>query len=169
MNRSPKHIIAFNSPLETGLRSLCILSSAHPNIFDLQQLVAFDHLAVHTGDIKGAPESLHPNDSKRNGELLVRRQIVERGLLLMESKKLVCKLPTDQGFQYQANEFSTVFLASLTSSYMKELLNRAEWIVSNFQAQGSAFTTVYENAFERWTNEFQFAKLAYSSERQAIR
>jgi len=167
MDQSSSNIIAFNSPLETGLRSLCILSSAHPNSFDLQQLIAFDHLAVHTGDIEGAPVSLHPKDSKRNGELLVRRQIVERGLLLMESKKLLQKIATPDGFHYKAGEFASVFLESLTTPYMRALLIRADWIVNSFLSESSeAFSTVYENAFERWATEFQFTKLTYGANQQ---
>lgn len=157
------NIIAFNSPLETGLRSLCILSCAYPSSFDLQKLIACDHLAVHSGDIDGAPKSLHPQDSKRNGELLVRRQIVERGLLLMESKNLLQKISTSSGFEYKANEFASVFLGSLNSPYIKSLLIRSEWLVNSFFIdENQNFTTVYKTAFERWANEFQFTKLAHT-------
>lgn len=166
-----ENIILFNSPLETGLRSLCILSSAYPESFDLQQLIAFDHIAVHTGDIEGAPSSLHPIDPKRNGELLVRRPLIERGLLLMESKKLLTKIPTPEGFQYKAVEFSSVFLASLTTTYIQELLKRSKWVIDNFQSgQNQAFTAkkIYENSFDRWANEFQFTKISHSSDQGVI-
>ena len=41
----------FNNPIETGLRSLIILNAAYPKPLDLQQLIYYDYLTVHTGDI----------------------------------------------------------------------------------------------------------------------
>lgn len=158
-------ISPFNSPLETGLRSLCILVSAEPRSFDLQQLIALDYLVVHTGDVKGAPSSLHPESPSRNGELLVRRKIVERGLSLMESKNLISKFATTNGFQYKSEEFAPVFIESLTSSYIKKLLIRAQWITKEFQANGeNIFPDVFKHAFDRWTTEFQFQKLSLTKQ-----
>ena len=34
----------FNSPMETGVRSLAILHAAYPAAFDLQRLVEMDYL-----------------------------------------------------------------------------------------------------------------------------
>ncbi|MCV5275801.1 threonine transporter, partial [Escherichia coli] len=51
--------ITFNSPLEAGIRAVSILGAAYPQTYDLQRLVAFDYLLVHTGDI-GGPDNLHP-------------------------------------------------------------------------------------------------------------
>ena len=51
--------VTFNSPLETGVRAVAILVAAFPQSFDLQRLLAFEHLLVHTGDV-GGPPSLHP-------------------------------------------------------------------------------------------------------------
>ena len=65
----------FNSALETGVRSICILVADLSNKFDIQQLLALDHIVVHTGDIENAPPSLHPNILQRSGELLVRRPL----------------------------------------------------------------------------------------------
>lgn len=78
------HITPFNSPLETGIRSLAILAAGHPVTFDLQRLVEMDYLVVHSGDANG-PESLHAALPLRAGELLVRRELIEKGLLLMMS------------------------------------------------------------------------------------
>ncbi len=97
MSELRQRSMAFNSPLETGIRSVGILVAAFPACFDLQRLVAFDHLVVHTGDL-GGPDSLHPEVPMRSAELLVRRGIVERGLLLMVSRGLVERHVTDKGF-----------------------------------------------------------------------
>jgi ABC-three component (ABC-3C) system Middle Component 2 len=161
MSEQSKKIVPFNSPLETGLRSVCVLAAGYSMRFDLQQLLAFDHLVVHSGDMENAPPSLHPKVSHRNGELLVRRPLVERGLLLMESKNLVEKVLADSGFYYTATEFAPIFIESLTNEYMVNLYSRADWAVKTYQTYGSqVFREVFDTAFDRWTTEFQFTHLS---------
>ena len=84
---SPKR--PFNTPIESGLRSLIILAEGAPWFYDLQRLVYYDYLLVHSGDVLNGPQSLHPSLPHRSGEILVRRMIVESGLNLMFSKKLI--------------------------------------------------------------------------------
>jgi hypothetical protein len=69
MSRTLHADYIFNSALETGIRSACVLVADQSMKYDLQQLLAFDHLVVHTGDVNNAPPSLHPNVHQRNGEL----------------------------------------------------------------------------------------------------
>src|SRR4051812_37088095 len=92
--------LPFNSALETGIRSVGVLVAAYPRAFDLQHLVAFDHLVVHTGDV-GGPSSLHPELPMRSAELLVRRELVERGLLLMMTRDLVEREAEASGIYYR--------------------------------------------------------------------
>ncbi|MCM8856837.1 MAG: threonine transporter [Candidatus Thiodiazotropha sp.] len=125
------HPAPFNSPLETGIRSLAILVAAYPVAFDLERLVEMDYLVVHSGDANG-PESLHAALPMRAGELLVRRTLIERGLLLMSSRSLIQQLPADDGFNYVAGDAAAPFLASLTSIYSQRLKERAQWVVERF-------------------------------------
>jgi len=148
---------AFNSSLETGIRSVGVLAAAHPMAYDLQRMVAFDHLVVHTGDVSG-PESLHPKLPMRSAELLVRRGLVERGLMLMKSRGLVERLVNDKGIYYQASEFSEIFLLSLKSPYLAELRKRSDWVVRKFGAmQDDAFRSTINGVFDRWVEEFQIS------------
>jgi len=161
MISSAKTDYVFNSALETGIRSVCILAANPSMQYDLQQLLAFDHLVVHTGDVTNAPPSLHPNVLQRNGELLIRRPLVERGLLLMESKKLVEKLISTDGFYYTATDLATVLIESLTNDYVSELYKRSQWAVERFKDFGdNFFAEVFNTAFDRWTNEFQIAEIS---------
>ena len=151
----------FNSALETGIRSVCVLAADGTMKYDLQQLLAFDHLVVHTGDINNAPSSLHPNVLQRNGELLVRRSLVERGLLLMESKKLVEKIVSKDGFYYSATDLAVIFIDSLTNSYISELYKRSQWAVAKYRDFGDRFfAEIFNTAFDRWTHEFQIAEIS---------
>lgn len=156
-----KNQTLFNGPLETGIRSLCILVEDINEQYDLQQLIAFDHLVVHTGDINNAPPSLHPSFKNRNGELLIRRPLVERGLLLMESRKLIYRTYSQNGFYYNATNLAESFLNSLTNKYVFDLRNRAKWVVCNYKSFGDDFFSgVFNNAFDRWAKEFEFIEIS---------
>jgi len=151
----------FNTSLESGLRTLCILGVDEDYYFDLQHLLAFDHIVVHSGDVPEAPPSLHVAVPQRNGELLIRRTIVEEGLLLMESKGLLKRQHKDDGVFYGASDFTSIFLSSLTSEYIKKLRTRAQWAVNIYSVhKDNFFEEVFNIAFDRWTTEFQFSQLS---------
>jgi hypothetical protein len=145
----------FNSALETGVRALWVLSEASPSAFDLQRLVYFDYLVVHSADAAGPP-SLHPRTPLRNGELLVRRGLIERGLLLMISRGLVQRSFDRRGISFTATEDAGPFLECLTSDYAKALRDRAEWAVRRFGGLSEGdFRRFVDTNFERWSREFQ--------------
>lgn len=154
----------FNSPLETGVRSLTILVAAFPDAFDLQRLVEMDYLVVHSGDADG-PESLHAPMPLRAGELLVRRGLIEKGLFLMMSRGLVKRMPSDDGFRYVAEETGAPFISSLAAGYSRRLRQRAEWAVRRFQdvSTGEIRHITYR-LFERWSSEFQLAQSSGGSQ-----
>ncbi|MBO6725514.1 MAG: threonine transporter [Rhizobiaceae bacterium] len=153
---SPEQV--FNSAFETGLRSLCALSVGHPQAYDIQQLLAFDHIIVHSGDMPGGPPSLHPEVQQRNGELLVRRPLIQTGLALMETKGLVVTRISQGQIIYASTELASVFLDSLENPYLRKLLKRADWAVAALGDLGpKTFFDVFNAAFGRWSTEFQIA------------
>jgi hypothetical protein len=150
-----KPSLLFNSQLETGIRSLVILEAAYPDSYDLNKLTWLDHLVVHTGDISG-PASLHPKLPQRSGEMLVRRRLIEEGLILMRRFHLINAITDSQGISYQATDEAYVITQHMRTEYSKALIDRAKWVVEKF----SFFT---ENEFRnfiiqkigRWNIEFQ--------------
>jgi len=147
----------FNSALETGVRALTVLVEAHPAALDLQQLVYFDYLVVHSADA-GGPVSLHPSTHLRNGELLVRRSLIERGLLLMVSRGLIERRMESRGITYLATDDAAPFLECLTSRYAQSMRRRAEWAVMRFgRDDEDGLKAFFDMNFERWTREFQSA------------
>ena len=145
----------FNSPLETGLRALAMLVSAYPRSFDLQRLVDFDYIIVHSGDL-GGPASMHAPLPSRASELVVRREIVDAGLTLMMSRGLVARLATTDGIQYIATDSASSFLSSLSASYTLQLKDRAEWIASNFAHLGhEQMRAAMRRVSREWSNQFQ--------------
>jgi hypothetical protein len=157
MKSSPA-ISSFNTPLESGIRTLGVLVAAYPEAYDLQKLVVFDFMVVHSGDMNG-PESLHPNLPLRSKELLIRRQLIENGLLLMMSRNLIERLSDGNGFTYKAAELSETFLDSLTSQYLIKLRSRAVWAVGEYGSMEDESLRLTTRGFvETWIEEFQIVQ-----------
>lgn len=144
---SHKHVSPFNSALETGVRSLAVLVAAYPALFDLQRLVEMDYIVVHSEDVEDGPESLHAPLPMRAGELLVRRELVEKGLQLMMSRGLVQKVPMETGFHYVAGDNAAPFLSMLSTRYSKDLIQRARWAADRFGG-------ISTDDIHQWSSQF---------------
>ena len=153
----------FNSPLESAIRTLAVLAAISPLCADLQRLLMFDYLLVHSGDADGPP-SLHPNTPLRNGELLVRRSILQEGLMLLLSRDLIERRITSLGIEYAALESATPFLDTLSSSYVHELRERGFWLEEKFMVlSAEELSQYFKNRFDQWTTEFQNHEVAGES------
>ena len=123
----------FNSPVEIGLRSLALLVEAYPSSYSLQRLVVYDYLVVHSDDVPDGPAGIHPQTPFRGGELLVRRDIIQQGLLLYLGRGIIKKVYQESGLSFAATDSSGAFIDALKSSYVEKLRERAAWVVSHFK------------------------------------
>jgi hypothetical protein len=156
MRSSGHQIRPFNTPIESGLRLLFALGQADGRSFDLQRLVSYDYLLVHSGDVEGGPASLHPAVPFRGSELLVKRELVRAGLDAMFAKELLDKRFEPTGICYRATELTRAFLKLLVSSYATALRTRAEWVVTRFADYSDAELERYMTAnLGRWGAEFE--------------
>ena len=155
MSLPDQHARPFNTPIESGLRLLFALHEAKDEAFDLQRLVSYDYLLVHSGDVEGGPASLHPAVPFRGGELLVKRELVLAGLDAMFAKELLEKKFEPTGICYRATALTGAFLKLLVSSYASSLRVRATWVVSRFATYTDEMLESYmtENV-GRWGAEF---------------
>jgi hypothetical protein len=145
----------FNSALETGVRSIVLLNTAYPRAFDLKELTWLDHLVVHTGDMAG-PDSLHPNVPHRNGELLVRRSLVEQGVTLMHSLHMIEAKYGASGIVYAALDQAGPFINLIRTEYGRALKERAAWLIGYLSEHGDEHLhEVITRKIGRWTVEFQ--------------
>lgn len=155
MSDTTQTVQTFNSPIETGIRALILLAESYPVQLDLQRILEFDYLIVHSGDMDGPP-SIHPALPLRSGELLVRRQLIERGLLLMISRGLVIRHATPTGFLYQAEDDAGPFLDALTAEYLGDLKDRAVWVVDHFSEMSDYdIRVLLSQVYDQWSREFQ--------------
>lgn len=151
----------FNNIVETSLRILCILNEAFPQSFDIQSLVYFDYLSVHSADIDEEIESLHPPVPNRSGEIFVRRAIIEEGLKLLLSRNLVEILYKVNGIEYKASERTTPFLEGLSSEYLTKLLSKVQWAILNFShLDNQSLQKMMQSNIEKLKNEYNLELLS---------
>jgi len=140
----------FNTPLECGLRCATLLVAVYPERCDLQRLVQYEYLLVHSGDVRDGPPSVHPVAPHRAGELLVRRGLVERGVSLMLSRWVICRECGADGLAYYAGEWGVPFLDMLRSPYTLLLKQRAAWVADRFGSWTNSRLDKFMR--ENWTN-----------------
>jgi hypothetical protein len=165
-NETTGRIISpFNGPVEIGLRALCVLTTAFPAAYALQRLVVFDYLLVHSDDIEGGPEGLHPQTPHRGGEILVRRGVLQDGLTLYESRGLVERTYKDGGIFFAATDKSADFLDTLSTEYLKALRERADWIVDSFgQLADGELDALVRERIGMWGAEFSMESVLWTEE-----
>ena len=145
----------FNTPLECGVRCAVLLAAGSPARCDIQRLVQYEYLLVHSGDVEGGPQSLHPPTPHRSGELLVRRGLVERGIALMLSKSVICRELSVDGIRYYAGESAVPFLDMLSSGYTRDMLNSARWVIQRFGRMADEELSLFmRRNWMNWGSEF---------------
>jgi len=150
----------FNGPIEIGLRALNLLREAFPSACSLQRMVVLDYLLVHSDDLPGGPPGLHPKTPHRGGELLVRRAVLERGLILYQSRGLLERNFTESGVMFSATERAAAFLDTLSSEYSTDLEERAAWLVSFFKSTSDEDLLRLANSEAgEWGAEFEMESL----------
>ena len=158
-----RDIRLFNTPLEFGLRSLFIINSIAPKSIDLQRLIYYDYLILHTSDIDQDQPSLHPSYPYRTAEILVKREQLRNGLLIMKSKQLIEIMFNGDGITYTANSLTGKFLQYFDSDYTELLKSSVAWVVKKFDSCSDYELNEYMNKnMELWGSEF--SKEAYIRE-----
>lgn len=156
---------SFNSPFEVGLRTLAILAIASPVSLDLQRLIYYDYLVIHTNDVGAidSPPSLHPDTPHRSGGIIVRRKAMQQGLELMYSKSLINIIFDEKGISYSASELTQPFLDLFESSYSKRLQRNALWVIRYFSGYSEEEMKLFiERNIENWGGEFIYEALVRS-------
>lgn len=155
----------FNGPVEIGLRALAILNDAYPDAYSLQKLTVFDYFTVHSDDLPGGPTGLHPKTPHRSGELLVRRRVLESGLLLYQSRGLTERVFTNEGVFYRATERSAAFVDVLHTQYAVELRERSIWVVRTFGDMSEReLQALVESHLGEWGAEFELESVLWAED-----
>lgn len=145
----------FNSPLEIALRVLLILSLGKKVSYSLERLIIYDYLILNSGDLDNAPESLHPSLPNRSSQLLVKRKLVQKALLILASKELIIIKYLKSGIQYAPSKLAEPFIAYFDSHYYNELKERVMWVAESFKNRNDKSLEKFISVnIEKWGSEF---------------
>lgn len=135
---------------------LFVLGAAKGTPSDLQRLVSYDYLLVHSGDVSEGPTSLHPAVPFRGSELLVKRDLIRVGLNQMFSRELLQKTFDMAGIRYRATQLTAAFIALMTSDYADALRWRSKWVIERFGLMADdELTSFMSENIGRWGAEFE--------------
>ncbi len=123
---------AFNNEIEYGLRTLVILLNIFPSSCDINKLIYLDYLLVHSGDFNSNLKSLHAPVPYRKEEIYIRRDLINKGILLFAFKGLIKIIYSKNGIEYTVTEDAQPFVDDLNEEYTIKLFDRAKWISDNF-------------------------------------
>jgi hypothetical protein len=145
----------FNTPLEIGLRCLVIMK-IHGAAINTERLMFIDYLSLNTADIAG-PQSIHAPLPNRGVQVYARKNIVQKGIVLLLSKELITIDPSNQGFNYLINDTGRKFLEYFATNYYKTLVDRIGWTVKKFaDYTDSGLETYITDNLYKWGSEFLF-------------
>ena len=148
-------VVTFNGPVEVGVRLVHLLLALYPKHLGLDSLVTLDYMVVHTADV-GGPESLHPRLPYQSTEILIRRKLLESGVLLMSSRGLIERIVSYDGIAYCAGDAAETFVSALEARYFRALRERAQWVADTFgELDQQALQQFRDSLSDQWITEFQ--------------
>jgi hypothetical protein len=148
-------ITLFNSPLESGLRTLFILAKVYPRSLDTQRLIYYNYLALHTGDFSEEVESLHPAIPNRSCQIIIQREVIQEGLHLLQAKELIAIKYNKTGVNFLANKSAINFIEYFRSEYSQELINRIDLVIKKFNnLTDKQLDSFIKNNLTNWGSEF---------------
>ncbi|MFI2077158.1 ABC-three component system middle component 2 [Streptomyces triculaminicus] len=145
---------ALNSPLEVGVRALVLLATSFPRPLDLAQLVYLDYAMLHSGEMDGPP-SVHPSLPAGPGELAMKRQLLEQGLVVLMRAGLADVQADDSGLMYRASEEGPGFLDLLEAPYVGALRERAQWALAFHHRVPADSRAATDDITQRWMETFE--------------
>lgn len=157
MEQTSQHFIRlFNTPVEVGLRALILLNASAQNdiMLDAEKIMYLDYLCLNTSDL-GGPESINAPIPNRGIQVYSKKDLIQKGLLVLISKELISLRSTSQGFMYVINEAGKTFLSLFTTKYYADLVARAEWVWGNWgQMTNQEIGNYIDRNIQKWGGEF---------------
>ncbi|AMV35112.1 hypothetical protein VN12_23500 [Pirellula sp. SH-Sr6A] len=167
MSNTDTRLNLFNSPVEVGLRALVILTDIFPDACTLDRLVILDYFVIHSDDLPEGPLGLHPKTPHRSGEILVRRNTLQAGLMLFQSRGLIEIQYRKNGVCYAAMETSSSFLDAIDAEYVTDLRNRSAWLNSTLGNMPDVeLHSVVQSNLGVWGAEFEMESVLHLEDKE---
>lgn len=126
---NPRQIYPLSSDFESGLRSLAILAEVAPKAVDLTALHILDYLTIYAADYYDNLPSIHPPIPGRSVRILEKREQIKRGVELFESRKLINRKFSVNGFLFSISKTGSIYLGNTKSVYIRLVRDSAHAVV----------------------------------------
>lgn len=90
----------FNTPFETGLRAILILSVIRSCGMTIDRLSAYDFMTIYGKDFEVSDRNLHGDNSYSFSELSSKRSVCSEGIKMFVLDGLIAVSRTEGGFLY---------------------------------------------------------------------
>lgn len=110
----------FNSPFESGLRSLLLLYSIKPSSASIDRLTAYDFITIYSHDFGIGESNLHGDNKFNFSELATRRSNCNAGVKDFALNGLISISRTNSGFMYSISNSGKKYVDTLSSEYAEQ-------------------------------------------------
>ena len=127
----------FNTPFETGLRAILILSVIRSCGMTIDRLSAYDFMTIYGKDFEVSDRNLHGDNSYSFSELSSKRSVCSEGIKMFVLDGLIAVSRTEGGFLYTPNvEFSfdvAITTKNKNGNYMRLIHNKNVYALGSDQ------------------------------------
>ncbi len=118
----------FNTPFETGLRAMLILSVIRSCGMTIDRLSAYDFMTIYGKDFEVSNRNLHGDNSYSFSELSSKRSVCSEGIKMFVLDGLIAVNRTEDGFLYKLTVAGRKYIGTLESDYKDQYLAIAETV-----------------------------------------
>lgn len=112
----------FNTPFETGLRAMLILSVIPAKGITIDRIAAYDFITIYGKDFDVSEKNLHGDNNFNFSELSSKRKICAAGVKELVLDGLIVVQRSQNGFLYSLTAAGKKYISSLDSDYKEQYL-----------------------------------------------
>lgn len=116
----------FNTPFETGLRAMLILSTIRSSGMTIDRLSAYEFMTIYGKDFEVSDRNLHGDNSYSFSELSSKRVMCSEGVKMFVLDGLIAVNRTEGGFLYKLTPAGRKYIGVLESDYKEQYLSIAQ-------------------------------------------
>ena len=137
----------FNTPFETGLRSLLILYSTNSSGMTIDRIVSYDFMTIYGKDLGVSEYNLHGINHFSYSELSSKRAICSEGLKSFVLDGLITVTRNQNGFLYSLTPAGKQYVEALESNYKTQYLEILNYVNNKYNSvPDTEVTKIINNA-----------------------
>lgn len=122
----------YNNIYETSIKIL-VLVNCFERELELQELIYYDYLSVHLGDMDSNEVSIHPANPYHNREIYCKRNLIQESLMFLVKKSLIDIKYDSSGIRYCKNNITENFINCFESEYFNSIFENSTIISEKFR------------------------------------